>query len=425
MKLTELSLVNFRGIQSLTLDLTAHQTAIFIGKNGAGKSSVLDAAAIAMTRITAHLKAPGAGNRHLQVTDINNNQSVAAITIKVEHNANTYSWQLIRKGRYAKKQDSQHFISSTEPVKNLAQVLTDAMTGEAACLPLLAYYPVNRAVLDIPLKIRKAHDFSTLGAFESALTNATNFRVFFEWFRNQEDVENEKRIEDSAYRDPALEAVRTAIQAFLNNCSNLRVRRKPLRMTISKDDEEVLINQLSDGEKCLLALIGDIARRLAIANPHSSIPLEGNGIVLIDEIELHLHPAWQRNIVHQLQTTFPNCQFIISTHSPQVLGDGANAAIYAITSKSDDPDNKENRLTPVGNLYGADSNRILNEVMDADIRTSAISELFKQLFQLIERKDWQRVRELSALLAEKIDHDDPDFIKARMLIGLKGGINNP
>lgn len=421
MKITELSLVNFRGIQSLTLDLTAHQTAILIGKNGAGKSSVLDAAAIAMTRITAHLKAPGAGNRHLQATDINNNQSVAAITIKVEHNANAYSWQLIRKGRYAKKQDGEHFISSTEPVKNLAQVLTDAMTGEAACLPLLAYYPVNRAVLDIPLKIRKSHDFTPLGAFENALTNATNFRVFFEWFRNQEDIENERRIENSAYRDTALEAVRAAIQIFLNNCSNLRVRRNPLRMSIIKDGAEVLINQLSDGEKCLLALIGDIARRLAIANPHSATPLTGNGIVLIDEIELHLHPAWQRNIVHQLQTTFPNCQFIISTHSPQVLGDGANAAIYAITPKSEDLDDKENRIARLGNLYGADSNRILNEVMDADIRTSEISVLFKKLFEWIERKDWQQVGAISAQLAEKIDHDDPDLIKARMLIRLKGG----
>jgi predicted ATP-binding protein involved in virulence len=295
------------------------------------------------------------------------------------------------------------------------------MSGEAACLPLLAYYPVNRAVLDIPLKIRTAHGFSPLGAFENALISATNFRVFFEWFRNREDFENEKRIENSAFRDPSLEAVRAAIQTFLTNCSNLRVRRNPLRMTISKDEEEVLINQLSDGEKCLLALIGDLARRLAIANPHSSEPLAGNGIVLIDEIELHLHPAWQRDVVHLLQKTFPNCQFLISTHSAQVLGDGICTSVYAITPKSDDPDDNENRIAPVGNLYGADSNRILDEIMGAGTRAPEISESFKELFLQIELKNWPRVTEISTLLAEKIDHDDPDLLKARMLVRLKGG----
>lgn len=421
MKITELSLSDFRGIRSLTLDLSNHQATILIGTNGAGKSSVLDAAAIALTRVTSQLGAPGAGKRHIQATDINNNQPVASIRIKVEHNSVNYSWQLIRKGRHTKNQEIEHLISRLEDVKNLAKVLSDDMNGETGCLPLLAYYPVNRAVLDIPLKIRKAHDFSPLGAFENGLIGAANFRVFFEWFRNLEDFENEKRIENPAFRDISLEAIRSAIHTFLPAFSNLRVRRNPLRMTISKDGEEVLINQLSDGEKCLLALIGDLARRLAIANPRSSEPLAGNGVVLIDEIELHLHPAWQRNIVHQLQNTFPNCQFLISTHSAQVLGDSICTSVFAITSDSDDPDDKENRISPIGNLYGADSNRILDEIMGAGTRTPEVSEQLKELFLQIERKNWQQVSTLSLRLAEKIDNDDPDLLKARMLVRLKGG----
>lgn len=424
MKITELSLSNFRGIEALTLDLSTHQATILIGTNGTGKSSVLDAAAIALTRVTSQLGAHGAGKRHIQATDINNNHSGASIQIKVEHNGSPYSWQLIRKGRHAKKQEIEHLISRLEDVKNLAGILSDEMSGEAASLPLLAYYPVNRAVLDIPLKIRKAHDFSPLGAFENALTNATNFRVFFEWYRNQEDLENEKRLEeDAAFRDPSLEAVRQAIPHFLPNFSDLRVRRNPLRMTISKAGEEVPINQLSDGEKCLFALIGDLARRLAVANPRSKAPLEENGIVLIDEIELHLHPAWQRSVIHQLQATFPNCQFLISTHSPQVLGDGLGTSVYAITSKSNDPNNKENRLAPLGNLYGADSNRILDEIMGAGTRTLEVSGLFKELFRQIEFKDWQQVTKISNQLAEKIDSDDPDLLKAHMLVRLKGSGN--
>ena len=91
-------------------------------------------------------------------------------------------------------------------------------------------------------------------------------------------------------------------------------------MTVSKNGMEQNVNQLSDGEKCTLALFGDLARRISIANPHMQNPLEGKGIVLIDEIELHMHPSWQRKVLTTLKSVFPNIQFIITTHSPQILG---------------------------------------------------------------------------------------------------------
>lgn len=118
------------------------------------------------------------------------------------------------------------------------------------------------------------------------------------------------------FPDPHLEAVREALRQFLPEFDNLTVRRNPLRMEVEKNGERLTVNQLSDGEKCLIALIGDLARRLAIANPVLRNPLDGEGVVLIDEIDLHLHPKWQRLVVPKLRTVFPNCQFVISTHSP-------------------------------------------------------------------------------------------------------------
>ncbi len=75
---------------------------------------------------------------------------------------------------------------------------------------------------------------------------------------------------------------------------------------MTKDEQTLTINQLSDGEKCTLAMIGDLARRLVLANPHSDTPLYGGGVVLIDEIDLHMHPLWQREIVPILHKVFPN-----------------------------------------------------------------------------------------------------------------------
>jgi len=116
-----------------------------------------------------------------------------------------------------------------------------------------------------------------------------------------------------------LETVRTALTRFMPEFSNLTVRRNPLRMEVDKDGARLTVNQLSDGEKCLMAMIGDLARRMAIANPMVDNPLEGDGIVLIDEIDLHLHPRWQRMVIPKLREVFPNCQFLISTHSPHII----------------------------------------------------------------------------------------------------------
>lgn len=191
-------------------------------------------------------------------------------------------------------------------------------------IPIFANYGTNRLVLDIPLRIRTHHTFDIYSAFEKAIENKIDFRTFFEWYRNQEDYENEKKIElgNLEYRDNALQAVRQAILAMLDECSNLRVARKPrLEMKIDKGNVSMNVSQMSDGEKCTLALFGDLARRLTLANPNKKNPLLGDGIVLIDEVELHMHPSWQRKVLSVLRHTFPNIQFIITTHSPIVLSE--------------------------------------------------------------------------------------------------------
>ena len=197
---------------------------------------------------------------------------------------------------------------------------------------LAVYYPTNRAVLDIPSAYQEpTHRFDQLSAYDQALSGKwSSFRIFFEWFRDREDLENERRLETPKFRDRELQAVRTAIRRFLPGCSAVRIRRAPLRMVIDKNGEELRVDQLSDGEKCTLAMVGDLARRMAIANPSPEDPLGGAGIVLIDEIDLHLHPGWQRHVVSALEATFPNCQFLVSTHSPQVVSHVAPERIWLL-----------------------------------------------------------------------------------------------
>ena len=126
--------------------------------------------------------------------------------------------------------------------------------------------------------------------------NFINFSKLFEWFLEQELYETQRQKIDSGYQDTALNSVKRAMLAMLDGCSNIHITAKPYSMKVSKGEEVLDILQLSDGEKCTLALFGDLARRLAIANPTLENPLEGVGVVLIDEVELHMHVSWQRKV---------------------------------------------------------------------------------------------------------------------------------
>jgi len=277
---------------------------------------------------------------------------------------------------YAKSSKAQKGMSVMykEPYVMLANKVLYKVSDKVN-VPIFVNYGTMRSVLDIPLRIKTKHEFTQLAAYEYAIENGSSFRLFFEWYRYQEDIENQviRETGNLNYVDPSLACVRTAIETMLENVSDLRVKRNPLSMVVKKNDIEVRVDQLSDGEKCTLALLGDLARRIAIANPYRENPLEGEGIVLIDEIELHMHPSWQRRILGVLKQLFPNIQFIITTHSPQVLG--AADDNYKIISLKDN--DGESSFNVIDRMDGFNSDMILEDFMG----TVSVNPLFTELVE--------------------------------------------
>jgi predicted ATP-binding protein involved in virulence len=256
--------------------------------------------------------------------------------------------------------------------------------------------------------IEQSHPFN---AYKSFLDTSFGFEDFFQWFRNREDIENEYMRDNPIYRDLQLGSVREAIYKLIPNFQELRVRRSPLRMTVIKENQELLLDQLSDGEKCLLAMVGDLARRLAIANPGLSDPLQGTGVVLIDEIELHLHPGWQYEIIPALTRTFPNCQFIVTTHSPIVLSQVKPEGIFCLEKR----DGKVIAYHP-DSSYGRDSNRILEDLMGVPERPQVFKDRLRELFRFIDEGNLDKAKELQHQLEESIGSDEPEFARADVLI---------
>jgi len=184
-------------------------------------------------------------------------------------------------------------------------------------------------------------------------------------------------------------------------------------MLVDKDGVEISLDQLSDGEKNLIALVGDIARRLSIANPSSKRPLDGDGVILIDEIDLHLHPSWQRLMIPQLTKAFPNCQFIITTHSPQVLSHVHHENIFLLKN-----DKKGFTYSKAVESFGQNSDRILEDLLGVDARPKAQKEMLHELFVLIQNGELTEAKDKVKILIDQIG-EDPEIVKANVLIKRK------
>jgi hypothetical protein len=445
MRVHGLALLNFRGFHELVLGFPELGPAVLLGVNGAGKTSVVDALAILLSRLIARATtASGMGRGladgdrragaqfafcmaevsafgHSAVVDAGRGAALSAAevreiarTVSRDHGLpEPPSIALRALGKMARAFAG---FPTWEPA---SPETVEAMRAEVASrpgLPVCVRYGTNRAVLDIPIRIRTRHTFTPLDAYDGALKGAgTDFRRFFEWFRLREDDENEQRARGKPrYRDPQLQAVRQAITALVPEFSDLRVRRSPrLRMTVRKHGEELSVDYLSDGEKCLLAMVGDLARRLAIANPGSKKPLAGEGVVLIDEIELHLHPRWQRQVVPLLQKTFPNCQFIVTTQSPIVVSELRDATVLVLRREGD-----RQVCVEAPPVYGRDANRILEEIMEVPERPEAIQDRLRAVFAAIARGELEDANRLVGGLREEIG-DDPELVRAEALIHRK------
>lgn len=410
MRLENISLKNFRAIDSSDIRLDGKSTVIF-GINGTGKSSILRSINLLFANIINQVvnRKELKQNYAIQLEDIMYGKKETRIQAVIDFEGQNleYSRSMIR--NTGKK------LHDKKSLEQIADIFHEKYISdqEQKDIPIFANYGTNRLVLDIPLRIRTHHTFDIYSAFEKAIENKIDFRTFFEWYRNQEDYENEKKIElgNLEYRDNALQAVRQAILAMLDECSNLRVARKPrLEMKIDKGNVSLNVSQMSDGEKCTLALFGDLARRLTLANPNKKNPLLGDGIVLIDEVELHMHPSWQRKVLSVLRQTFPNIQFIITTHSPIVLSEAdENYNLFFV-------DNKDGKFTIQKNkqLNGYDTNAVLEQFMNTQSMNEKMKEFINSIYNDINRKSYESAKNKIEQLTDITNENHPEVIMTNM-----------
>ena len=430
MKLKCVEIENYRAIERLDLALDPNLTVLF-GDNGHGKTSVLGAIAVGLGIIPlllpdvagiGFLKSDRRGRRPLQVALT----STAGVV-----------WRRRVAGAGERK------TTARRELKEMIDAIVAADREEAdppRDLPIVAFYDTDRAVThrasaDAPALQRDAGKaFSRYAALDGALSTRTSFREFFAWFYAMENAELRAQRNGASIQSEALNAVRRAIAALLPGVSEPRVELDPLRFVVSvRSDtgkesgkvEELALDQLSGGYRITLALAADLARRMAQGNPHLDDPLQSEAVVLIDEVELHLHPSWQQRILTDLRRTFPNTQFIVSTHSPQVLTTVNPRHVVQLARE----DGRIVAGSASGWTYGAEAGDVLSAVMGVDQRPdNAFTRKLARYRRLIGDGRGESAealglrRELDALSPDDPALDRADVeIRRRKSFGEKGG----
>jgi predicted ATP-binding protein involved in virulence len=258
-------------------------------------------------------------------------------------------------------------------------------------LPVFAYYGTNRAV-DVPknrmLAKSMPQSFRRLMGLENALASKTNFGRAVGWFdllerRELREQRDKMDISEASY---CLDAVRRALESMIPQMKNPRIDSTTGRFAVDTVDPagtpiRLHLDQLSDGYQVMLGVVMDFALRLALANPPQSPDedvLKTEALLMIDEVDLHLHPLWQQRVIPDLQRTFPNTQLILTTHSPQVATTVPSQSLRIL---------KEGKLhdVPAG-TEGAEAERLLVDVFGAPTRSPHVreTELLAEYMRLVD-----------------------------------------
>jgi len=413
MRVTRLTLTNVRALRHVEFEFQSGMN-LLVGVNGAGKSTVLDALRIMFSQALPRLTSAAprqvmSFDRHEDISVGQPDLTVSTVfeigEVTLDHTVLLQREAYMADPRAALGQvrDQAIALPERDDLRTLDGQPVMKSKRSSGDQPLVVYFSPQRSAIE---RGRGTARSGTEAAFVDALkARGVKFSELGQWWLVQEELAKE-----DASKKALLHALDGAIRTFLPGYANLRAVREPqVTLVLDKGGITLDARQLSDGERSMIALIVDLARRLTLANPHAKEPLRDCGaVVLIDEIDLHLHPGWQRTICERLVRTFPRCQFIATTHSPQILGEVAPEAITLI---------EDGGATRPDQSLGMDTNWILRHLMRTDERDADTKQELSAIEALIDNEQYAEATARITTLRTKLG-EFPDLVEIQTRIDM-------
>lgn len=245
---------------------------------------------------------------------------------------------------------------------------------------------------------------SRLDGYRDCIDFTIQESFLLEWIQAEVSVGEQRRQQTTA-----LAVFKTAVTECVEGATDIYYDPRYKDAVIVMGNNSCLFGNLSDGQRIMLTLVGDLARRAITLNPQmgKQVLRQTVGVVIIDELDLHLHPKWQRHVIHDLKRTFPLLQFVATTHSPQLIGEALPHEIRRIDG---------DQVTIPMRSYGIDSSRILEELMNATPRNTSVKDQLLQLFDAIDNEDFDVARDRLGQVEKELGPDDPEVTRARTLM---------
>lgn len=422
LQINELSVRNFRKFESYDIAFDPHLT-VLVGDNGSGKSTLIDAACIALGSLFQKIEnasspsiSPDDARRlFIEQGSMADVQSQFPVVIGAKGTAHNVKIDWSRALNGAKsgmtKVDASSIIAAGECYQGRV-----AAGDSEFVLPILARYGTDRLWKQGGGKASVALPSRTQG-YTDALNAASNESRMNAWFKRQSIWEWQNKRESDLF---------SAVKKALASCFALAASTADAMIDFDAELQQLVftyrdgkgsyhrdrLRSMSDGYRSTLSLIADIAYRMATLNPAMGADvLKTPGVVMIDEVDLHLHPRWQARILDDLISTFPNVQFITTTHSPLVVASVPRGNILMLGEAS--------AATPSSETMGRDASDVLGTVLGASSRPENVAKLFEAFNSAVDEDDYVSAKCILDEIEELVGIDDPDVIAAKTTLELE------
>lgn len=433
MRLHRLELENFKGFAKPPPIEFPEMFNLLVGANGSGKTNILDAAAVALgvwlaeppdrtllsskrTILESEIRLiPESAGDRIQFREAYP-VSVKALGDIGDVKGMTWTSMIKAAGKKVSRPDSQ------QTHQTIQAIFGQNGNGSRTLCPVVAYYGAGRAWLPSNTKKdagreRSSHDIARRwDAFYDAFSERIRFSDLIAWFRSETLAAGTR----GGKLRPGFEAVKLAIVQCVPDAHDAWYDDDQKDVVLAIGGQTQPMKNLSAGQRMMLSMIGDLAIRCVTQNaqllpsdvlgpedqPLPRVLRETPGVILIDELDVHLHPAWQRRVASDLKRTFPNLQFICTSHSPQVIGEVSRDEVQLLHREG-----AERMMEHPGQSYGMDSNWILDVLMGPDKASDKNKEVE------------QKLDNISSLLAEgKINAATEILSELRTTVGNSGAI---